>query len=81
MSGSPDDAVRCGVAAGVGLHTESSTVQPLKDSSRQSREMLSLSYVAVRCVWAARVRLHTESSTVQPLRLNCSVSGIRRRGP
>ncbi|KAL0643200.1 hypothetical protein Bca4012_041490 [Brassica carinata] len=32
MTGSPDVAVRCGDAAGIGLHTESSTVQPLKDS-------------------------------------------------
>ena len=67
------------MAVGVGLHTESSTVQPLKDSSGQSREMLSLSYVAVRCAWAAGVGLHTESPTVQPLRLNCSVSGMVRR--
>ncbi|KAF3549564.1 hypothetical protein DY000_02009716 [Brassica cretica] len=35
MSGSPDIAMRCGEAAGVGLHTESSTVQPLKDKGRQ----------------------------------------------
>ncbi|CAN6830286.1 hypothetical protein Bca4012_028449 [Brassica carinata] len=77
MSGSPDIAVRCGEAAGVGLHTKSSTVHPLKDRGRQ---MLILDNVAVRYGRTAGIGLHAESLTVQLLKLNRSAKNRESRG-
>ncbi|CDY47109.1 BnaC03g64310D [Brassica napus] len=77
MCGSPDIAMRCGEAAGVGLHRESSTVQPLKDKGRQ---MLILDNVAVRYGRTAGIGLHAESSTVPPLKLNGSAKNRENRG-
>ncbi|KAF2592133.1 hypothetical protein F2Q70_00042536 [Brassica cretica] len=57
--------MRCGEAARVGLHTESSMVQSLKESNWKSREMLKLDGIGVRCEETARVGLHAELSTVQ----------------